>query len=214
MAGGNERVIYVDMTDAKGLINDLRGKHTEKEFETLMARSFKKTAGRVRRILREELPKDYHVKKSSISRAVKNPRMTRTPGMAVSCCIPIEGVRHAIGGEFRASGGRYGWRGIQAGRRYQIKASILKKARSTLPEEMRRMGGKPPFRNLSARRLNNIAFTREGKDRLPIRPIYSIGIPQMPVNRSEDRVQNEIREYLMDRMEHEHRYMIGRIKRR
>ena len=213
MARG-EQVIYVDMSEAQKVVDGLQAMHTQTEFETLMARACRKTAGRVRTILKEELPKDYHVKKSAVSKAVKSPRMKREPGMAVSCCIPIEGVRHAIGGEFSATGGRHGWRGIQAGKRYKIRAKIVKQAASVLPAEMKRMGGKPPFRNLSARKLNNIAFTREGDKRLPIRPIYSIGIPQMPMNRSEERVQAEVREYLIGRMEHEHRFMTGQIKRR
>ena len=213
MAGQGNHVIYVDMSDAKGLIEGLRAVHTKKEFETLMARACRKTAGRVRKILKDELPKDYHVKKNAIGKAVKSPQMKRTPGMAVSCCIPIEGARLAIGGEFSATGGRRGWKGIQAGKRYKIKAKIVKKGQSVLPVEMKNIGGKPPFRNLSARKLNKVAFTRTGDDRLPIEKIMGIAIPQMPVNRSEDRVQQEVKVYMIKRIKHEHDFMIGKIKR-
>ena len=214
MAGHTDRVIKVDMSDARALIEGLRAVHTKKEFETLMSRACRKTAGRVRKILRDELPKDYHVKKNAISKAVKSPKMQRMPGMAVSCCIPIEGTRLAIGGDFSATGGRKGWKGITPGKRYKIKAKIVKTGQSVLPVEMKRQGGKPPFRNLSARKLNNVAFTRSGDERLPIDKIVGIAIPQMPMNRSEDRVQQDVKEYLTARLEHEHEFMIGKIKRR
>ena len=214
MAGSNDYVIKVDMSDAKGLIDGLRAVHTTKQFETLMARACRKTAGHVRKILKDELPKDYHVKPSAIGKAVKSPEMQRMPGMAVSCCIPIEGARMAIGGDFSATGGRKGWKGIQRGKRYKIKAKIVKSGQSVLPVEMKHKGGKPPFRNLSARKLNKVAFTRNSDDRLPIEKIVGIAIPQMPMNRSEDGVQKDVKEYLTARLEHEHEFMIGKIKRR
>lgn len=214
MAIPKDRVIYVDMTDAKELVNDLRAMHTKKEFETLIFRASRKTAGRVRSILKEELPKDYHVKKNAIGKAVKNPKIQRMPGMAISCRIPVEGVRLAIGGEFSATGGRKGWKGITPGKRYKIKAKIVKKGQSVLPVEMKKIGGKPPFRNLSAKKLNNVAFTRKGDDKTPIQKIVGIAIPQMPMNRSENRIQTEIKEYMINRLEHEHEFMIGKIKRR
>lgn len=211
---GQDRVIKVDASDMKALIDDLRKVHTRKEIETLAARACKKTAGRVRTILKEELPKDYHIKKGLIGKAVKSPKMQRASGLAVSCCIPIEGARLAIGGDFSATGGRKGWKGITPGKRYKIKAKIVKTGQSVLPEKMKQVGGKPPFRNLSARKLNKVAFTRKGDERLPIQKVMGIAIPQMPMNRSETRVQTEVKEYLLARLEHEHEFMIGKIQRR
>lgn len=214
MAGSKNTVIDVDMSDAKELVTRLQAVHTKKEFETLIARASRKTAGRVRKILQVELPRDYHVKKNKISKAVKSPQIQRMRGIAVGCSIPIEGVRMAIGGDFAATGGRKGWKGITPGKRYKIKAKIVKTGQSVLPEKMKQVGGKPPFRNLSARKLNNVAFTRKGDEKTPIQKIMGIAIPQMPMNRSKERIQQEVKEYMIARIEHEHDVMIGKIKRR
>ena len=61
-------------------------------------------------------------------------------------------------------------------------------------------GGQPPFRNIGSS-LGGLTFTREGQSRLPIRPVMGIGIPDMPLNRSEPVVQKDIKDYLERQIE-------------
>ena len=77
---------------------------------------------------------------------------------------------------------------------------------------MNNIGGQPPFRNYSAPSLNRVAFTREGQRRLPIRSVMGIAIPQMPVNRSEEDVQQDFRLFLEERIEHEFAYRVQKCR--
>ena len=203
--------LRVDTSDAQALIEKMKAVHTQKEFELLMYRAFRRTGAKVKTILATEIPKSYEVNPSSVRRTVGAPRTPFGGGAAVNCCIPIDGKRHSIGGEFSARGGARGWNVIK-GRRYKITARIIRGTTSTLPEEMKNIGDEPPFRNYSAPTLNRVAFSRKGKGRLPIQKIVGIGIPQMPMNRSKDDVQDEIVTHLMGRIEHEHRYLINRCR--
>lgn len=199
--------LNIDTSDAAGLIERVRAAHTRKEFETVMYRAFKRTGAKVKTIMAQELPTQYEVKPNLVRSAVGSPKTT-IGGTGVSCCIPIEGTRHSIGGTFSATGGAHGWN-VRKGKRYKISARIIKSARSTLPTEMDTYGGEPPFRNLS---YSKVAFTRKGKDRLPIAKVVGIGIPQMPMNRSQQDVQDDIMETLMKRIEHEHQYLISKCR--
>ena len=200
--------LHVDTSDAADLIETVKALHTHRNFELLMYRAFKRTGDRVKTIMSTDLPQEYHVKAGEVRSAVGSPRTTFGGGAAVSCSIPIDGTRHSIGGQFSASGGAHGWN-VTAGKRYKIKAKIVKGQSSTLPTAMKSYGGEPPFRNLS---WSKVAFTRKGKNRFPIMRVVGIAIPQMPMNRSEPDVQNDIMETLMKRIEHEHEWLIKQAR--
>lgn len=211
------KAIYlnIDIRDAKETIDALRKVHTEDEMKKLLRRAITRTGGRVRTILKTEIPKDYEVKPNWVLSHVQNPRMTAGGSIGVGCVIPIDGHRGSIGGRYKASGGSHGWKVVKrskGGKRYKINASIVKGNASTMPETMTRQGGNPPFRNLSASKLGGAAFTRVGKERLPIARVVGLGVPQMPLNRSKDDVQEEIVNYLQKRLEAEHNYIISRCR--
>lgn len=209
MAGG----VYldVDISDAKDMIDALRAVHTEHEMNQLLYRAFQRTGAKVKTILKTELPKEYEVKPTWVGSHVGSPKtQLGGGGLGVSCSIPIDGARGSIGGRFNASGGAHGWNATR-GRRYKINAKIVKGQSSTLPSEMSHQGGNPPFRNLGSR-LGGATFTRVGEDRLPIARVVGLGVPQMPLNRSEDDVQDSIMETLMKRLEHEHAYIISKCR--
>ena len=68
---------------------------------------------------------------------------------------------------------------------------------------MENVGGKPPFRNLAAKeKLHDAAFTRKSKARLPIKPVQGIAIPQMPLNKSRDKIEKAVDKILINRMDH------------
>lgn len=201
----------IDISQVQHTLAALRMAHSEKEFRTVVYRAIKKTGSRVRSILKQELPKEYRVTSTWVGSQVRNPRTSfGGGGLGVSCSIPVVGSRGSIGGRFGASGGAHGWN--SKNRKYRIKARILAKEQSTLPSAMKRQGGNPPFRNLSAGALNGVAFTRKGKERLPIAPVVGLGVPQMPMNRSQDDVQERIATYLNDRLVHEHAFLISKCR--
>lgn len=207
----DNKYLEVDATEAVRLIDSIRGLYSKEEFGRLIKAAVNRTASHTRTQLGKIIPKEYHVSSKDVKKSVGAPTMN-TAGGTVSCCIPLSGKRGSIGGTYKASGGKPGWKGIVAGKRYKVTAKIVKADKSTLPEEMKNIGDEPPFRNLSATRLNKIAFTREGhKKDAPIRKIVGIGIPQMPLNRSEDEVKQSIADKLYERIEHEHHVRINGI---
>ena len=205
----------VDLSKIEGTIQAMKAAHSKAEFEKLMYRAFRRTGGHVRKIMKTEVPKEYNVKAGPVGSAVKSARTTMGGGN-VQCNIPIEDTRGSIGGRYNATGGRHGWKGIVAGKRYKIKAQIYSKSqsKSVLPVKIEKHNDNAPFRNLSAPRLNKVAFVREGKDRLPIAKVVGIAIPQMPMNRAQDAVQEDILNYLKQRIEHEHRAIINNYARK
>lgn len=189
----------VDVSDLQDLINRLQSVMTERQFENAMYGIFKRTGGHVRKILRSDLPKQYEIKPKDINQAVRNPKVS-TGMMGVGCSIPVVGPRRSIGpGGFSASGGAHGWNSLR--RKYRVKVRIVRSGPSTLPEQADSYGGQPPFRNLSAKKLHGLAFTRAAHGRVPIEKMVGIAIPQMPMNRSEADVKADIKAYLEKEVE-------------
>lgn len=193
------RYLEIDASDLKDKINMLKDAMTPTQFQRAMYGVFKDTGRHVKQILKKDLPKQYYAKPAQIASAVKGPQLTFSAG-SVGCNIPIRDTRGSIGGRYSASGGAHGWNSLK--RKYRVKGRIVKAGQSVLPPEMKTYGGQPPFRNLSAKRLNKVTFTRVGKKRGPIRAVYGIAIPQMPMNRSQEDVQKDILDYMENRLEH------------
>lgn len=197
--------LEIDASELSEEIERLRSVMKPEQFNRSMYGIFKRTGGHVRKILKTDIPKEYHARAGEIGKAVGNPKVTMG-GLGVGCTIPIKGARKSIGGGFSASGGAHGWNSLR--RKYRVKARIVKDGQSTLPQTMGSYGGKPPFRNLGSK-LGGLTFTRAGKGRLPIIKVSGIAIPQMPVNRSEDDVQRDILNYMEKRIEHEFQRVIA-----
>lgn len=196
--------LEVDTSDLNKTFNRLKSVMTEQQFTNAMHGIFNRTGSHVKAILKKDLPQKYEVKPGEIGKAVKKGRVT-TSGLGVGCCIPISAPRRSIGGGFSASGGAHGWNSLK--RRYRVKSRIVKSGQSTLPQNMSAYGGLPPFRNLGSR-LGGLTFTREGKERLPIRKVSGIAIAQMPLNRSEAEVQKDIKDFLEKQMEQRFNYLL------
>lgn len=208
----------VDISDAQKKIAALRAVHTPQEMNKILKRALGRTGRQVKGIVSTEVPKKYNIKKRVVAQDIGYPRTSGQAGADISCCIPITGVRHIIGGKtFPARGGRHGWKGIKAGVRYKITTQIIKGKYSVLPESMDRQGNNPPFRNLGAKRLNNATYTRAAgagfpPDNKPLGRVTGLAVPQMPMNLAKDEVQDRIRETLQKRLEAEHRYIISKCR--
>lgn len=185
----------IDASDLQDKITRLQANMTEAQFERAMYGIFQRTGRHVAQILRKDLPQKYEVKPGDISTAVKSPQLSMGFG-GVGCSIPIRAVRGKIGSQYRASGGAHGWNSVK--RKYKVKARVLKGAQSTLPVKWH--SGYPPFRNLGSK-LGGLTFARSSKARGPILKLTGIAIPQMPLNRSEADVQQDIKDYLEKQME-------------
>lgn len=185
----------IDASDLQDKITRLQANMTEAQFERAMYGIFQRTGRHVAQILRKDLPQKYEVKPGDISASVKSPQLSMGFG-GVGCSIPIRAVRGKIGSQYRASGGAHGWNSVK--RKYKVKARVLKGAQSTLPAKWH--SGYPPFRNLGSK-LGGLTFARSSKARGPILKLTGIAIPQMPLNRSEADVQQDIKEYLEKQME-------------
>lgn len=210
----NAKYLDIDISNAKETLDKLRAVHTEENFKKAVYRAFKRTGNYTKKIVAKDVSEHYNITQKRVREHIGAPRTSMGTGaMGVSCVIPITGRRLTVGGTYNAKGGRHGWKGIKAGKRYKITAKIVRNEQSTLPEEMKRQGGQPPFRNLSAPKLKKIAFTRIGKARdAKIVPVVGLAVPQMPMNRAREDVQADVVDYLKKRLEHEHEYLVSKCR--
>ena len=213
--------IYVDVGDATKLLDQLNDYYNPKQMNRLLRRVFVRTGQKVKTIVSTDVPKYYHIKKRRVAQDIMPPSFDAGSSDGnPSCVVSIIGTRHIIGGNtFPAKGGRHGWHGIKAGKRYKITTQILQGKTSTLPEQIADQGGHPPFRNFSAKKLNNAAFTRHANagfppNNLPIARVVGIAVPQMPLNLAEKDVQDDIASFLMARIVHENDWMLKEIAKK
>lgn len=198
--------LEIDASDLSKEIERLQGVLKPERFDRVMYGVFARTGQHVRGVLKKDLPKEYRVKAGEVGVAVKGARVTSGGTSGVGCVIPVVGPRRTIGGDYKATGGAHGW--ISLRKKYRVKARIVVSAQSMLPVKMETYGGEAPFRNLGSK-LGKIAYTRLGKERLPIVRVEGVAIPQMPMNRSEEDVQKDILAYMEKRIEHEIQRAIG-----
>ena len=222
--------VNLDVSDVKDLMTKLRTIYTEEQAKKMIKHALNRTGRKVKSIVKTEVPKSYHITKSVVGKDIRSPISRVDSAQNPTCTIPIVGTKHIIGGNtFPAKGGKRGWNVFEyttgsdgqvhrKGKRYRIQAQILKGTTSTLPEEMSAQGGHPPFRNTSAKKLNNAVFTRPAgvgfpPKNLPIARVVGVAVPQMPMNRSEEDIQEEIVEHLKKRLIVEHELAIKGIGR-
>ena len=189
--------VYVDISDLMDTINLMKNAMSTSSFEEMMRRTFNDAGKKVKTIVRKEVPKEYAVTAAWAGSAVGWPKMQ---GLGV--VIPIKNARGSIGGRFSASGGR----GRPAkGRRAKIVAKIVKGQSSTMPPTMEHQGGQPPFM------VGGVAFTRKyAKQSHPIVHVVGLGVPQMPLNRSEAQVQKDISDVVEKRLIHHFGQLFGK----
>ena len=210
-------MITVDTTELQGVINHMRLIHTEAEFRKLMERAFQRSAPRVRTILKKEIPPEYSAKPAWIGHQVGSAKTFI--GAEVSCIIPVSGIRGKVGREYKASATDGGSRvrkaykklrkskknpqGKSIRRSYKVMAQVLAGEASELPQ-----GGRAVHFMVFTGSNKGRVFARLPQEGDRVRPGVGIGVPQMPTNRSEQAVQDGIRDLLYDRIQHEHTALI------
>ena len=188
--------IQIDASDCEAKLELLKAACKPERFERALYRIYSRTGKHVRQILKTDLPHYYQISPSKVGKAVGSMQI-----QGRGCIIPIRDKRGDIGtkGQYKAKGGAHGWKSVH--RKYRVKGKIVYGSYSVLPEKV--MAGYPPFRNLSAPKLNNLTFTRTSKARGPLLKVTGIAIPQMPLNRSQGAVQMDIVNFLKGQIEHE-----------
>ena len=215
--------LNIDMSDVYEKLNEMKQVVGEKNAAKILYWTVKDSARHIRAKLSPILRKEYQSRAMTIRRSIGEAIMTGE----MSCVIPIENTRNIIGGDdFPLDGSttrvvkgneRRRKKAIEAGKKpkpgkkYKIRAKILKKGVSTMPDVMpgagrSSYGDQPPFlmpvKSKSGPTGKHIVMTRKGKARLPIISVVGIGVPQMPLNRSRAAVEDDIADFAMDRLVH------------
>lgn len=206
---GRTNFLDVDVSGLESLIREVREMHTKENYELVLIRAIRRTGTRARTIISKEIREDYAVPASWVKSQI-GPARTGFGGSfgdTVHCTIPIDGARGKHGSEFKLTTAKGRGRPKNtAGKRYKIYSKVVKGEISELPKVMKNQGGNPPFIG-----PNGLVFTRRTKERLPIVRVVGEGVPQMPMNRSRDDIQEDILETLKKRIEHEHNYLLSKI---
>ena len=194
--------LNVDMGDVTRQIDMLRGIMSQRNFEALMYRTFGEAGRRSRTIISQEAARDYAVARRYIAQSVGRYELTFGGAAPVTCRIPLSAVKGTIGGRFRLR------RPATIARTGNITADIVRSGTSTLPRNMpARLGGQQPF--VGRGRLNGVVFARRGRGRWPIIRVVGVASPQMPLNRSEEHIQEALLEFVGQRLEHNFEHMMG-----
>lgn len=203
-------VIYVDISQLMGTINQMKTVMSKPSFDKMMQRTFNDAGAKVKTFVRQNVPQDYAVTASWAGSFVKKPHQLSG---GVGVVVPIKGARGRAGEIFSATGGNYTRKGYtrKDGRKVKrtrigkkIKVKILRGKTSTLPDKMEHQGGQPPFRNGGA------VFTRKLKGRAyPIVHVVALADPQMPLNKSRDKLENDIVKTVEKRLVHHFGQLFG-----
>ena len=204
-------MIYVDISQVMSTINQRKTVMSKPSFEKMMQRTFNDAGAKVKTFVRQEVPQDYAVTAGWAGSFVKKPHQL---GSSVGVVVPIKGARGRAGEVFSASGGSYTRKGYvrKDGRKVsrtrinkKIKVKIVKGKTSTLPDAMKHQGGQPPFRNGGA------VFTRKYKGRShPIVHVVALASPQMPANRSREKLEKDIVDTVEKRLVHHFGQLFGK----
>lgn len=219
----NHPYLSIDMSDVYEKLREIRQVVGEKNAEKILYWTVKDTARHIRKTLSPILRKEYQSRAMTIRGSIGQPEING----AMSCVIPIENARNIIGGsDFPLDGSTTrvvkgnatrrkkaleAGKKPKPGKKYKIRAKILKKGVSTLPHIMpgagrSSYGDQPPFlmpvKSKSGPTGKYIVMTRKGKEKLPIIRVVGIGVPQMPLNRSREEVKDDIAEFAMKRLVH------------
>ena len=203
------RALEIDATEATQMITYLKERMTPRQFTGAMYGVFNRTGKHVRAVVKKDIPHKYAVTATNVASTVGRPRVQFGSMTNIGCTVPIEGARLDIGSGtkngFKSRGSAPGFAAV--GRPYKIKAKIYAGGSSTLPAHMPdKDGGHPPFQNSTSGSMggklpNNLVFTREASagwppNNLHVNKVVGIAIPQMPLNKAEPEVQEDIAVYV------------------
>ena len=181
--------LYIDASDFFEKVDYCKSQMSEQNFRKLISRTFNEIGHRLQTPIAQEIQKQYVVSQEWVKSQMKSPIISPT-----EIRVPLKGQKGSIGGRFPA-------RGRKSGR---VSANIVRSGVSVLPPKMDNQGGNPPFM------AKGICFTRRTAARFPIVGVKGLAVPQMPLNRAADDVQDRILEIAEKRLMHNLSFMFGR----
>lgn len=184
--------LYINMSEVGEKLMLMQTVLTQQQFERMMLRLFGEVGRKVKTIVAKDVQVDYAVTQAWVKSQIGPYSLGMGGEFPVTCKIPISGAKGVIGPRFKLSG-----------RKRKISARIVKSNVSVLPKEMSNQGGNPPFV------YGGVAYTRRTRKRHPIVRVVGLGVPQMPLNRSQDAVQSDILDYIDQRLDHHFIGMFG-----
>lgn len=191
---GGGTLLSIDVSDVTAKMTQLKLVMKEERWKMMMSRVFSNTGRKVKAIMKKDIPLEYNAKKNWIGKQILQPRKDGSP---LSCVIPVRGSMGVGGAVFPITGGT-------RKQRRKMKIKTLRGTYSSLPDKMpARLGGNPPFQ------AKGIALTRKTNQAYPLIRVVGLGVPQMPVNRSEDEVQKDIVDYMAKELERQFRVMMA-----
>ena len=208
--------LYLDVSELSGKMQQLQGVFDEKTFRKILLHTIRDTSKKVKTISKRRIREDYQIGAGRVLRSFGAPMIST--GANISCLIPIKGVR----GTIAKSGGAY--KALKRG----PAAKIVKTGNSILPHSKSserihfyipsgRLAGHVFVRHNDGKRwTGRRPDGKKKKYRLRKGSIshgVGIGVPQMPMNRSEPEIQRDILEFMGKRLEHYETQMLrGVIK--
>ena len=214
--GGFNVSLYVDMSDLQEKIETCRVALSRKGYEALMNRTFNEVGKKMRTYVTEESVKEYEVTKAWVRSQMLGTKIHL--GASPQVVIPLRGAKGSIGGRFKArarSRGKVNGMSVKG----RIVANIVRGSQSVMPPVMKNQGGNPPFVLYVTKGVQgasgkggqkDVVFTRKGPGKMPIVSVKGLAVPQMPLNRAADAIQDRIVEYAGERLEHNFQYMFGK----
>lgn len=201
--------LYIDVSQMQGDLSRLKTVFDEATFKRILRHTITDTSRRIKTISKRRIREEYQIAAGRIMRSFGAPQITT--GAEISCLIPIKDVR----GTIASSGGAY--MALKRG----PKAKIVKTGNSLLPHSK---GSARIHFYISKGRLSGHVFVRHGDGKRwrsrngrmqkgSISHAVGIGVPQMPMNRSQDEIQADILKYMSKRLAHyEKQFILGNIK--
>lgn len=185
--------LRLDVGQALQVLSEAQKILSPEKAKTMLRNTLVDVGRKTKTVVGDCVVQDYVVSKGWAANQVGFPQASYGSGLTV--VVPIRGSRGIIGPVYPiagASGGR---------KKRRIRAKIVRSGVSTLPAKMDHQGGNPPFI------AKGKVFTRKTGKPYPIVRVVGLGVPQMPLNRS----QKKIEKALMDEMERSATRHFGRL---
>lgn len=203
--------LYIDTSNLNRLLNNMREVLNEKQFYQAQYHALKRAGKSARTIVKNDVRVDYAVPAGYVLGSMSAPRLS-SGGGGVSCVIDIANTRGRIGPIFKAKGGRTAKRykrGRPVGAQvYTASTSLLPTIQTDRPHfrtskgvYVRMVGSGYYTATVRYKTKHGMRTYRARKEK--IRPGVGISVPQMPLNRSEPKVQQHVEELLEKRLIHE-----------
>lgn len=168
--------IRIDASQALQKISEAQKMLSPDRCREYMRLTLTDTGRAAKSVISDTVVEDYVVTKSWAADKVGYPQVSG--GLTV--IVPVRGSRGVIGPTYPiagASGGK---------KKRRIKANIVRSGVSTLPTKMSNQGGNPPFI------AKGMVYTRRSGKRYPIVRVVGLGVPQMPINRSQAKIEKKL----------------------